>query len=155
MHRVDPESEAFQRNMALHYLIEHRRKCSFRARLGSHTIEALRARGCTVVGPDDMGIYEASSALPLGRLLTKAERKKHWLELSRGAAALLTFKGGIIASFAAAHVLGSGYGPALLWCWASVCVASMFLDELTRKDRYMAAGVASVMIVLGSLWASV
>lgn len=112
---VDRNSSEFQRDMALHYLDEHRNALAFRLRLSEDTAAALRERGCLVSRPDSDGVFTVTSTVPFGQLMTSGEKRARRLEIVGGIFSVIFFFGGIRVVYVGALYLGMGEGTATLW----------------------------------------
>lgn len=112
---VDRNSSEFQRDIALHYLDEHRNALEFRSRLSEDTAAALRERGCLVSRPDADGVCTVTSTVPFGRLMTSGEKRARRLEIVGGIGLAIFFFGGVRVVYVGALYLGMGEGTATLW----------------------------------------
>jgi len=137
---VDRKSSEFQRNMALHYLDEHRNALAFRARLSEDTATALKERGCLVSGPDSDGVCTVTSAVPFGRLMTSGEKQARRLEIVGFIVYVTLFLGGVRVVYVAALHLGMGEGTATLWFLGWFGLSGIVLDLLQNKLRKLRSG---------------
>ena len=151
MNRIDRNSDEFLRGMALHYLKEHKSDLSFRARLDSPTIDALKVRGCNIDGPDNDGVHTVRLHTPFGELVTTSEWRESRFELLSAIGFFAIFKGGSIAVFALALYLKMGNGTAALWFWGWLCISGTLFPAALRKERFLGLAVAAAFFLLGWL----
>lgn len=132
---VDRNSSKFQRDMALHYLDQHRNALTFRSRLSEDTAAALRERGCLVSRPDSDGVCTVTSTVPFGRLTTSGEKRDRRFEIVGGIGYAIFFFGGVRVAYVGALYLGMGEGTATLWFLGWFVLSGIVLHLLQCKLR--------------------
>ena len=130
----DRNSGKFQRDMALHFLDEHRNAVAFRSRLSEDTAAALRELGCIVSRPDADGVCTVTSTVPFGRLMTSRENRAHRLEILGGICLAIFFFGGVRVVYVGALYLGMGEGTATLWFLGWFVLSGIVFNLLRCKS---------------------
>jgi hypothetical protein len=130
----DRNSGKFQRDMALHFLDEHRNAVAFRSRLSEDTAAALRELGCIVSRPDADGVCTVTSTVPFGRLMTSRENRAHRLEILGGICLAIFFFGGVRVVYVGALYLGMGEGTATLWFLGWFVLSGIVFNLVNQKS---------------------
>ena len=131
----DRNSGKFQRDMALHFLDEHRNAVAFRSRLSEDTAAALRELGCIVSRPDANGVCTVTSTVPFGRLMTSRENRAHRLEILGGICLAIFFFGGVRVVYVGALYLGMGEGTATLWFLGWFVLSGIVFNLVNQKSE--------------------